>query len=204
MACTRWSPGSSARIRQVARSTSSPTGGVRASRFCAGTAPDCGSAPTDTLYTARIGRSGKVLYLYHPLFGKELEVFGAAGGKRDLVYVKLPNNTTRGIPAWMFDEVICAGIRSAERPIVDCRALLKLAVLLDSVRAGLPGAVDEITNSPGQEHITQSRHPISPAVRRSRTGQATTRSTSGKVRATTARAARSRRAPRKFQPRRKR
>ncbi len=31
------------------------------------------------------------------------EVFGAAGGERDLVYVRLPNNTTRGVPAWMFD-----------------------------------------------------------------------------------------------------
>lgn len=61
-----------------------------------------------------------------------MEVFGGAGGERDLVYVRLPNNTTRGVPAWMFDESICAGIRSAERPTIDCQALLGLAQLLDS------------------------------------------------------------------------
>jgi hypothetical protein len=61
-------------------------------------------------------------------------VFGAAGGARDLVYVKLPNNTTRGVPAWMFDEAICVSVRSAERPMIDCSALLRLAQLLDSVK----------------------------------------------------------------------
>ena len=44
-------------------------------------------------------------------------MLGAAGGERDLVYVRLPNRTTRGVPAWMFDETICARVRCAERPI---------------------------------------------------------------------------------------
>jgi hypothetical protein len=43
----------------------------------------------------------------------------------------MPNNTTRGIPGWMFDESICAGIRSADRPTIDCPALIRLAQLLD-------------------------------------------------------------------------
>jgi hypothetical protein len=43
----------------------------------------------------------------------------------------MPNNATRGIPAWMFDEAICASIRCADRPMIDCQALLKLAQLLD-------------------------------------------------------------------------
>jgi hypothetical protein len=43
----------------------------------------------------------------------------------------MPNNATRGIPAWMFDEAICASIRCADRPTIDCRALLRLAQLLD-------------------------------------------------------------------------
>jgi hypothetical protein len=102
------------------------------SKCCSGTAAGFGFAPTRTLHTAHIGCFSKLLYPYHPLFGKELEVFGAAGGKRDLVYVRLPNRTTRGIPGWMFDEVVCASVRSAERPMVDGRALLRLAHLLDS------------------------------------------------------------------------
>jgi hypothetical protein len=52
------------------------------------------------------------------------------------VYVRLPNNTTHGVPAWMFDEAICAGIRSAEKPTIACQALLKLVQLLDSLKLG--------------------------------------------------------------------
>ena len=93
-----------------------------------------GFVPTSTLQTAHIGSFSKLLYPYHPLFGKEFEVFGAAGGERDIIYVRLPNRTTRGIPAWMFDEIICARVRCAERPTVDCRALLSFAHLLDSAQ----------------------------------------------------------------------
>src|SRR5262245_23848085 len=53
------------------------------------------------------------------------------GGLRDLVYIRMPNNTTRGIPGWMFDESICASVRCADRPTTDCQALLRLAQLLD-------------------------------------------------------------------------
>jgi hypothetical protein len=49
-----------------------------------------------------------------------------------LVYLRMPNNTTRGIPAWMFDESICASVRCADRAIIiDLQALLRLAQLLD-------------------------------------------------------------------------
>jgi len=92
----------------------------------------------------------KLLYPFHPLFGTPLEVFGAAGGERDLVYVRLPNNTTRGVPAWMFDEAICAGVKSAERSTIDCGALLQLAQLLDSLRPKVHSAGHEPTNTPSQ------------------------------------------------------
>lgn len=85
----------------------------------------------------RLSKSARVLYPYHPLFGKELEVFGGAGGQRDVIYVRLPNSTTRGIPAWMFDEVLCSGIRTAEQPPIDGDALLRLAHLLDCVQESL-------------------------------------------------------------------
>ena len=86
----------------------------------------------------------KVLYPYYPLFGQEFEVLGAAGGERDLIYVRLPNRTTRGVPAWMFDEAICTRVRCAERPMVDCRALLSLTHLLDSARPAPRSAGHEL------------------------------------------------------------
>ncbi len=100
-----------------------------------------------TLHNARLSRSAKVLYPHHPLFGGELEVFGGAGGQRDLLYVKLPNSTTRGVPAWMFDEVICSTVRDAEQPVTDCGALLRLAQLLDSVAGRSPTGNDDNSRS---------------------------------------------------------
>ncbi len=104
-------------------------GGI-GSRFYTGTAAAFGAAPRQTLHNARKGYL-RVLYPYHPYYGQTFEVFGSAGGPRDLVYVRMANNATRGIPAWMFDESICASIRCADNPIVDCQALLRLALLLD-------------------------------------------------------------------------
>src|ERR1700756_4418627 len=83
-----------------------------------------------TLHNARSGYL-RILYPYHPCFGQTFKVFGSAGGLRDLVYVRMPNNATRGIPAWMFDETICASIRCADRQTIDCWALLRLAQLHD-------------------------------------------------------------------------
>jgi hypothetical protein len=87
-------------------------------------------ASRQTLHNARRGYL-RILYPYHPYFGQTFEVLGAAGGLRDLVYVRMPNNATRGIPAWMFDETICARVRCADRPLIDCQALLRLAQLLE-------------------------------------------------------------------------
>src|SRR5262249_57943199 len=106
------------------------TGPEAESSCCSGTAPGCGFAARQTLHNARKGYL-RVLYPYHPYYGQTLEVFGAGGGLRDLVYVRMPNNTTRGIPAWMFDESICTSVRCADRAIIDCQALLRLAQLLD-------------------------------------------------------------------------
>ena len=63
-------------------------------------------------------------------------MFGSAAGQRELVYVRLPDRSTRGVPAWMFDEAICATIRTTDRPVIDSGALLRLARLLDSQRGG--------------------------------------------------------------------
>jgi len=122
---------------------SSATGGATGSSSSTLTAPGCASWPTCTIHNARLSKAAKVLYAHHPLFGWELEVLGGAGGQRDLVYVKLPNNTTRGLPAWMFDAVICSGVRTADRPVVDCGALMRLARLLDSLASRSPTGADD-------------------------------------------------------------
>lgn len=47
-----------------------------------------------------------------------------------MVYVRMADRSTRGVPAWMFDPVVCSGVRLAETPLIDCTALNELAVLL--------------------------------------------------------------------------
>jgi IS66 Orf2 like protein len=54
-----------------------------------GTAAVCGFARRETLQNARKGFL-RVLYPYHPYYRQTLEVFGAGGGLRDLVYVRMP------------------------------------------------------------------------------------------------------------------
>ena len=93
-----------------------------------------------------------------------MEVFGAAGGERDLVYVRLPNSTTRGLPAWMFDELICAKIRSADQPIIDFDALLKLVDLLDLARSHRRSAGHEATTALPQKAAAPAAEPAIPAA----------------------------------------
>jgi hypothetical protein len=130
MGCTDWCASGCCANRPAAICSYFPTRDVIGLKFYIGTGAVCGIAPRETLHNARKGYL-RVLYPYHPYYGQTLEVFGAGGGLRDLVYVRMPNNTTRGIPAWMFDESICASVRCADRAIIDCQALLRLAQLLD-------------------------------------------------------------------------
>lgn len=90
---------------------------------------------------------------------------GSAGGEKDIVYVRLSNHTTRGVPAWMFDEAICAEIRTADRPAIDCQALLRLARLLDSARSQMRSARDELTISP-KKPVVAAQPATAPSTRR--------------------------------------
>jgi len=54
--------------------------------FCSGMGADYEFAQRQTLYNARSGYL-RILYPYHPYFGQSFEVFGSAGGLRDLVYM---------------------------------------------------------------------------------------------------------------------
>jgi hypothetical protein len=111
--------------------------------------PACGFTQTDTLHNARIGLFSKILYPYHPLYGKDSESFGSAGGKRDMVYVRLADRSTRGVPAWMFDPVVCAGVKAADEPLIECAALVELSVLLEQHAAnGRTGSHGPIRKEP--------------------------------------------------------
>jgi hypothetical protein len=109
-----------------------------------------------------------LLYPYHPLFGKEIEVFGAAGGQRDMIYVRLADSTIRGIPAWMFDPVVCANVRATEQALIESSALLKIAELIEN---GVPGGStikDETAKITNQDQASSSvRRPTVPSVERS-------------------------------------
>ena len=132
-------------------------------------------------------------------------MFGGAGGQRDLIYVRLLNNTTRGVPAWMFDEVICSGVRSAERPTIDGGALLRLAQLLDSIQESPPTGDDD--NNPRFQ--TQPTSASSAVATGSAVGISGSKPThpghhSDEVRAVASRTARECRSPEKIQPPRQR
>ena len=47
-----------------------------------------------------------------------------------MVYVRLADRSTRGVPAWMFDPAVCSTVRVAETPLIGCGALADLAALL--------------------------------------------------------------------------
>src|SRR5271165_1223548 len=130
MDCTDWCVIDSNSSRQADICFCSAMDRAIGLKFCSGMGADYGFVQRETLHNARKGYL-RVLYPYHPYYGQTLEVFGAGGGLRDLVYARMPNNTTRGIPAWMFDESICASVRCADRAIIDFQALLRLAQLLD-------------------------------------------------------------------------
>ena len=138
--------------------------GAIESKCCIGTGQVYGFVRTHTLHTARNGCVLRLLYPYHPLFGQEIQVFGAAGGLRDMMYVRLPNNTSRGIPAWMFDEAVCAGVRSENQSAIDCGALLRLCGLLDSHSGKERTAVHDSATTTNSGAAVSKRQSPSPSA----------------------------------------
>ena len=57
----------------------------------------------------RLSKSARLHYPYHPLYGVELEVFGAARGQRDMTYVRLSidgaSDAMIGLSQWFYIEV---------------------------------------------------------------------------------------------------
>ena len=74
----------------------------------------------------------------------------------------MPNQTTRGIPAWMFDEAVCARVQTADQPIIDGNALLRLAQLLD--RQCQSGGIGEHESTTTLHSNSAATHTLLPAV----------------------------------------
>lgn len=116
-----------------------------------------GFGPRDTLHNRRIGLFSKIHYPYHPLFGIDSESFGSAGGKREMVYVRLADRSTRGMPAWMFDPVICSGVKVADKPLIECAVLVELSVLLALHEANArTGGHGSIRNEPCEKASSET------------------------------------------------
>ena len=126
MACVPGFRSPCARILSRAIFFCSPTNTGTGSRPFTGTAADFGSAQTDSSHTARFTRSAKLLYPYHPLFDAGLAPLEIIGMRSDMLVTRLPDGTRRGIPAWMFDEEVCAAVRS----IVHAACLLEIVDIL--------------------------------------------------------------------------
>jgi hypothetical protein len=105
----------------------------------------------------------------------------------------------------MFDEVICAGVRRADHPTVDCRALIKVAELLDSARGQrrTPGNENFIA-APKEIDCLSPRLPIEPSVRKRKSQRKSPARKPSEVRSAFARIARSRGSSKQRARRRKR
>jgi len=117
-------------------------------------------------HTAHIGKSHRIYYPYHPLCGHDVEILGYCAGKQgNQVLIRLPDDTKCGVPEWMFDEAVCAAMRTAEQPLIASRALLKLAVLLDSqqqvVRSAAHEPITDVSPTGGSSQTEPSTTPAS-------------------------------------------
>ena len=82
--------------------------------------------------SAHISKFRKIHYRYHPLFGKEVEVYRRLNPRvSEQVIVHLPDDTKCALPAWMLDESFCCGLSDADTARVSANALRAVATLLD-------------------------------------------------------------------------
>ena len=108
-------------------------------------------------------------YPWHSWYGRSVLVDGALVKGGCALYRWSPEQNQEArlfeIPQWMFEPSACCRLRRAERPVVDCSALLALKLLLHRTR------------SPGRELVVQAEHHSSPGGVDARTGESTESST---------------------------
>lgn len=92
----------------------------------------------------------EIHYPWHPWYGRPVWVHGALVKSGCALYrCSLEQNQEAQlfeIPQWMFESSACCRLRRAEKPAVDCTALLALKLLLHRTR------------SPGRDLVVQAQH----------------------------------------------
>ena len=92
----------------------------------------------------------EIHYPWHPWYGRPVWIHGAFVKSGCAVYRCSLEQNHEGrlfeIPQWMFEPSACCRLRRAEKPVVDCAALLALKLLLQSTR------------SPGRDLVIQAQH----------------------------------------------
>jgi len=120
-------------------------------------------------HTARFGHFTKLLYPYHPLFQRDYSDLEIVERRSDMLVAQLLDGTRRGIPAWMFDEVICATVRESSEPIVDIDSLLELIKLLELNGREIRIARDERTSESKEAcDVKVAVNPNSTSIRKHR------------------------------------
>ena len=81
----------------------------------------------------------KVLYPWHPLYGKEVIIRGERNRRGAVMYVCSIDEDQAGafleVPAWMFDGAICCRFGSGSSAHVDVYALRSLRALIEAATA---------------------------------------------------------------------
>jgi hypothetical protein len=81
----------------------------------------------------------RILYLWHPLYGKELTICGDRNRHGTLMYIcRVADDSLRApleVPAWMFDAAKCCHLAPASFPRVDVESLIALCALLETPSA---------------------------------------------------------------------
>jgi hypothetical protein len=77
----------------------------------------------------------KVLYPWHPFYGRSLRITGQRNRRGTIVFVCTPDEVNTPsvleIPGWMFDDAVCCQFRPASVVSVDLSALRGLRALLE-------------------------------------------------------------------------
>ena len=109
--------------------------------------------------------SREMRYPWHPWYGRPVWIHGAFVKSGRAVYRCSPeqNHGARlfEIPQWMFESGACCRVHRAEKPAVDCAALLDLKLLLHRTR------------SPVRDLVVQAQHHSSPGGADAKIGEST-------------------------------
>jgi hypothetical protein len=94
-----------------------------------------GGCTTEGTKTHKTG-CRRVVYAWHPLHGRDLNVIGTMNrhGEVMLVCQVEASRAPLEVPAWMFDLAMCCHCRSASTPRVGIESLTSLTLLLETTR----------------------------------------------------------------------